>query len=269
MLDRTMLQSRGVTVSGRGEGVSSPSSIIVSALFLGIVALAASWGMARAVTYLTGGAEPAWMDIFMNYSTMMAVTLVLVLASSLGDPSGFGFVLPRRGSYGSCVTWGLVLGVAATVVMLLTQTGGTGVMQGLSFLQILLLIWIFAAVAEEVLFRGYVQGYMEPLRGYGFRAFGLRFSLPVVVTAVFFSLMHLILLTTGAPVLAVYVTMVFTFFLGLVAGYHRERSGSVLPPITAHVSFNVGGVIGGIIFVMAQVIFFGKSAEEVARIITG
>jgi membrane protease YdiL (CAAX protease family) len=249
--------------------VPSPSSIIISALFLGIVALVAAWGTSRAVTYLTEGTSPPWVSVLVNYSTMLAVTLILVLASSLGDPSGFGFVVPRRGSYGVCVTWGLLLGVIATVVMLVSGAGSIRVMEGLGFWQMVLLVWLFASVAEEVLVRGYVQGYLEPLRGYGFHAFGMWFSVPVILSALFFSCMHLVLLTTGTGFGAIYVVMVFTFFLGLVAAYHREKSLSVLPPIAAHIAFNIGGVIGAMLFVIAQIVVFGRSAAEVARIVVG
>jgi membrane protease YdiL (CAAX protease family) len=251
------------------QGSSSPSSIIISALFLGVVALTAAWGTSRAVAYLTEGVAPPWTSIFVNYSMMLAVTLVLVLASSMGDPTGFGFVLPRRGSYGLCVTWGLVLGIAATIVMLFAGTGGVSVMGGLGFWQMVLLVWIFASVAEEVLVRGYVQGYLEPLRGYGFTVFRMRFSLPVILSALFFSCMHLILLSTSTSPMAVYFIMLFTFFLGLVAAYHREKSESLLPPIAAHIFFNVGGVVGAMLFVIAQIVIFGRTAAEVARIITG
>jgi membrane protease YdiL (CAAX protease family) len=97
----------------------------------------------------------------------------------------------------------------------------------------------------------------------------MRFSVPVMLSALFFSCMHLVLIATGARPMAIYVVMVFTFFLGLVAAYQREKSDSVLPPIVAHISFNVGGVIGALLFVIAQLVIFGKSAQEVAKIIVG
>ena len=251
------------------RAVPSPSSIVVSALFLGIVVLVAAWGTSRAVAYLTEGTSPAWMSVFVNYSTMLAVTLILVLASSMGDPSGFGFALPRRGSFAPGVRWGLLLGVAATIVALLSGAGSASVMGGLGFWQMVLLVWVFASVAEEILVRGYVQSYLEPLRAYGFSAFGVRFSVPVLLSAIFFSCMHLVLLARGTSFQAVYIIMVFTFFLGLVAAYHSEKSDSVLPPIAAHMFFNIGGVIGAILFVILQIVIFGRSAAEVARIIVG
>jgi membrane protease YdiL (CAAX protease family) len=130
-------------------------------------------------------------------------------------------------------------------------------------------VWILASVAEEILVRGYVQSYLAPLMDRGFTVFRLRISLPVILSAVFFAAMHLILLTTGTSLLTTHIIVVFAFFLGLIAAYQRERTGSILPAITAHVSFNMGGVIGGAIYVILQIAVFGKTAAEVVRALRG
>jgi membrane protease YdiL (CAAX protease family) len=201
---------------------------------------------------------------------MLGVALIFVLASSMGDPSTFGFTRPRvAGGYGASITWGLTLGVIASLVNLLAGAGGIGPVQGLSFIQIVLLVWLLASVAEEVLVRGYVQSYMTPLVGHGFTVFRLRLSLPVMISALFFAAMHLVLLASGTSFLTTYLVIVFAFALGLVAAYQRERTGSILPPIAAHISFNIGGMIGGIIFVILQIALFGKSAAEVTKAIGG
>jgi membrane protease YdiL (CAAX protease family) len=162
-----------------------------------------------------------------------------------------------------------VLGVVASIVNLMAGAGRLGPMQGLSFLQIVLLVWLLASVAEEVLVRGYVQSYMAPLSGRGFSVFRLRISVPVIVSALFFAAMHLVLLASGTSFLTTYIVIVFAFALGLVAAYQRERTGSVLPPIAAHISFNVGGVLGGVIYVIVQIALFGKTAVEVTKAIGG
>jgi membrane protease YdiL (CAAX protease family) len=246
------------------------ASLIISAIFLGLVTLAAGWGAARAVEFHSMQGLPQWMGIFINYAIMLGVALIFVLASSMGDPSTFGFTRPRvAGGYGSAITWGLTLGVIASIVNLTAGAGRIGPVQGLSFLQIVLLVWLLASVAEEVLVRGYVQSYMTPLVDRGFTVFRLRFSVPVIISALFFAAMHLILLASGTSFLTTYIVVVFAFVLGLVAAYQRERTGSVLPPIAAHISFNVGGMIGGIIFVIIQIALFGKSAVEVTKAIGG
>ena len=246
------------------------TSLVVSAVFLGIVVLVAAWGSSRAVQYLAIDGAPAWMSLFVNYAIMLAVSLILVLASSMGDPSRFGFTRPKvRGGYGAGITWGLVLGTMASFVSLAARVGGMSPLKGLGFVQIVLLVWILASVAEEVLVRGYIQGYLSTLMDRGFTVFRMRISLPVLLSALFFAAMHLILLTTATSFLLTYIIVVFAFFLGLIAAYQRERTGSLLPAITAHVSFNVGGVIGGAIYVILQIAVFGKTAVEVVRTLRG
>ena len=100
-----------------------------------------------------------------------------------------------------------------------------------SLLPPLLLMALFGNLLEEVLFRGYFQGYLEkhvtPLRA----ALG---------SGVFFAVCHTFLATTvtalGAPIL------VFTLFEGTIAGLVRMRMG-VLPAALAH---------GGAIFLLAS-----------------
>lgn len=245
-------------------------SIIISAVFLGIVALFAAWGCSRAVEYLSPHGSPAWIGLFMSGTVMLAVSLILVLASSMGDPTGFGFTRPAvGGGYGAGIAWGLILGFCASALNLLAGGDGLSPVQGLGFVQVVLLVWVLASVSEEVLVRGYVQSYLQSLTRMGFTVFRLRMSLPVILSALFFSAMHLVLLTTATPFITVYTVLVFTFFLGLVTAYQRERTGSILPAVIAHMSFNVGGMIGGIAFVILQVALMGKTAVEVIGALGG
>jgi len=249
---------------------SDATSLVISAIFLGIVVLFAAWGSSRAVQNLAAEGSPEWMSVFVNYAIMLAVSLILVLASSTGDPSRFGFTRPKvGGGYRAGIIWGIILGALASSVTLTARAGGVNPLKGLSFVQIVLLVWILASVAEEILVRGYVQSYLEPLTDRGFSVFRLRISLPVIISAVFFAVMHIILLATGTSFLTTYIIVAFAFFLGLVAAYQRERTGSILPAIAAHVSFNIGGVIGGAIYVIIQIAVFGRTAVEVTRTLSG
>ncbi len=249
---------------------SDATSLVISAVFLGIVVLFAAWGSSRAVQNLAAEGSPEWMSVFVNYAVMLAVSLILVLASSMGDPSRFGFTRPKvGGGYRAGIIWGIILGVLASSVTLTARAGGVNPLKGLSFIQIVLLVWILASVAEEILVRGYVQSYLEPLTDRGFSVLQLRISLPVIISAVFFAVMHIILLATGTSFLTTYIIVAFAFFLGLVAAYQRERTGSILPAIAAHVSFNIGGVIGGAIYVIIQIAVFGRTAVEVTRALSG
>ena len=57
--------------------------------------------------------------------------------------------------------------------------------------------------------------------------------------------------------------------LGLVAARQRERTGSIMPAVATHVAFNVGGAIGGILFVISQVVLLGRALEDVLRSVSG
>ena len=76
-----------------------------------------------------------------------------------------------------------------------------------------------APVAEEIIFRGFLQGYLRRLFPAG-RA--------ILVSALAFAFFH-------QPAHAA----VAVFFLGLILGYQRERTRSLLAPILTHVFFNL------------------------------
>ena len=93
--------------------------------------------------------------------------------------------------------------------------------------------------------RGLIQGALDAWKNVGITLFGRHLSLPVLVGAVAFGLMHIALSTMGAGTGQVIVTVLFAFLLGLVAGYYRETSGSLLPAIIVHMSGNIGGSLAG------------------------
>lgn len=77
---------------------------------------------------------------------------------------------------------------------------------------------VAAALLEEGIFRGYVQGLLHPYGG----------RLAIVVTSVLFALMH----ASAWELPAV-------FLLSLMLGYVREVSGSVRPCVALHLANNV------------------------------
>ena len=95
------------------------------------------------------------------------------------------------------------------------------------------IIYNFIAVAffEELFFRGYLQGRFE---GYAKRSFiGARtaFWLPIVVTAFLFALAHV--------AVDLDPTRMAVFFPGLLFGWLRARTGTLIAPILSHGCANV------------------------------
>jgi membrane protease YdiL (CAAX protease family) len=143
---------------------------------------------------------------------------------------------------------GFLLGVFTSIVALLTgNTGMSKVLSQYSFPQLVLWIWIISSVSEELFCRGWFQGQLS--------SWALdkdettRFRNVVLPSAVLFGGMHLPLLWSGVGLGTALLIVTATTLLGLLCADARERTGSILPACGSHISFNVGGVIGGIIYV--------------------
>jgi membrane protease YdiL (CAAX protease family) len=136
----------------------------------------------------------------------------------------------------------------AFVIGLLLPEDSFAILDDLTPLQQVALVWIYASVAEEVLTRGLVQSFLKPVAYRGLTLRRLRLSLPVLVSALFFGAMHLMLLTLGIPLAGVLLIVTFACAVGLVAGYYREQTGSLAPAILTHGFANATGSVLGWIF---------------------
>lgn len=109
--------------------------------------------------------------------------------------------------------------------------------------QFFLFVFIYASVAEEFLFRGFLQNILNPLKNKGMKVFKRHISLPVIIGAVTFSLAHLVLIASGAGTFFLIRTLIFTFILGLIAGYNQEKHNNNAYAILVHIGGNLMGLI--------------------------
>lgn len=109
-----------------------------------------------------------------------------------------------------------------------------------TFLHQVLFIWIWSSLAETVLTRGLLQSYLTPLGHLKVTLASIPISLPVLVSALFFSAMHLGLLRKFTPSFVVAI-LFDTLIVGLVAAHYREKSGSLVPAVLAHMMGNIIG----------------------------
>jgi membrane protease YdiL (CAAX protease family) len=114
-----------------------------------------------------------------------------------------------------------------------------------SILQIIIFIWFYASICEELLTRGLIQGFLAPVVKYGFTIGKFRISVPIIVAALFFGFMHMGLLTLGASKLTVFVAVLSAIILGVIGGYYREKTESIIPAMIVHMLFNIWGTIIG------------------------
>ena len=109
-------------------------------------------------------------------------------------------------------------------------------------LSMIISVWIYASVIEEVFYRGLCQSLLERWRQYSFPFFRVRISLPVILLALAFGLGHLCLSCMFSGIF-LWQIIVSCTALGLIAGYYREKTGSLIPAIVAHSTANIVGCI--------------------------
>jgi membrane protease YdiL (CAAX protease family) len=212
---------------------------VLPALILGFAALLVG---AIFVSFTGSGRPgPTWLPPALNHTGMLLGSLALILILSRGRPAAYGLRLPGRFPAAAIVLLTLGITGLASVVNAILPGAGLTFTAGYTFAQTVLGVWIFASVAEETLTRGLVQGHLAPLADRAIAIGRLRLSLPVIAGAVFFGAMHLALFTMGIDASTVLQIVAFAFVVGLVAGYARERSGSVLPAMLVHTLANAGG----------------------------
>ncbi|MEZ0396881.1 MAG: CPBP family intramembrane glutamic endopeptidase [Anaerolineales bacterium] len=94
----------------------------------------------------------------------------------------------------------------------------------------------FLGLGEELLFRGYIQSRLNAAFGKPFRFFGVNWGWGIVIASALFGLMHI--LNLGSLVSGhwqlVWWWGFWTFFGGLVLGFVREKSGSIVAPMILH-----------------------------------
>lgn len=102
----------------------------------------------------------------------------------------------------------------------------------------MVMIFLWAAVGEELFYRGYMQGTLETHIG---------FNRAMLISAAFFALRHatqLLLLWPDYPVIAALAWMTFSFAFGLAMSYLYRRTNSLTLPIFVHFILNTIPLLG-------------------------
>lgn len=95
---------------------------------------------------------------------------------------------------------------------------------------------LFVGFGEEIIFRGYIQSRLNEAFGKPFQFFGVPFGWGVVIASALFGLTHVGIIASLISRQAdlQWAWGLWTFFGGLVFGFVREKSGSVLAPALLH-----------------------------------
>ncbi len=226
-------------------------NIIIKALLriiIGIILIMVVLNIEAAVTtilqnYPDSILSGIWLKGLISFSAGMAVTLLLILLLSRGRLSSYGFRVPTNMPLLRIFLLGLGVGIVANITAALLPGEGLTFMEDYPFLYIVIFVWIYRSIYEEILMRGLVQSFLSPLKEFGFVVYKVRISLPVLLSALFFALIHIMLLTMGVDIFTVLGIVVFGFILGIIAGYYRELTDSLIPAVVVHALFNISGNI--------------------------
>lgn len=192
---------------------------------------------------------------FPNFALSGSIILVLavVLIVAFRNQLDYRIAVPKFNQIWEPVLIGLlttiVLNLLTGIVTLIIsgRVEGHPALENMSVLQYVLFGFILAPVAEEHLFRGFLQNYLKPLGDKGITVFHRRISLPVLIAALVFSLCHLGLLASGVGAVFMIRTALSAFILGTIAGYFQEKYNNIVPAILVHMAGNLLGVLAVIL----------------------
>lgn len=175
---------------------------------------------------------------------MLIFSILFILILNKGSLKGYGFNWSLNFPLTKIVFISLAFGFLSYLIGSLFNASASNMPSlEFTFLEEILYIWILASICEEVFTRGLIQGYLSPLKQFGIKFFKYHLSLPVLIGAILFGVMHFGLLAVGVHFLTVMNIVAFGILLGLIAGYHKEKTNSLIPAIIVHICFNIGANI--------------------------
>jgi membrane protease YdiL (CAAX protease family) len=188
---------------------------------------------------------------FATHSLMLFFSIILIYG--LRKHVDYKISLPRFKETLKPILFGILTAIIINIsmVMITKILGGRieahPALTKMSPLQIFVFVFIYASIAEEILFRGFLLNILKPLQTKGMLIFRRNISISVIISAVAFGLGHLILITTGVSGLFLLRIVVFTTVLGLIAGYYQEKYNNNAFAIIVHMAGNLMGVIGALL----------------------
>jgi membrane protease YdiL (CAAX protease family) len=184
--------------------------------------------------------SPDWLSAFVTHTFMWLLSIFIIIILTKGKIGEYGFTRGRFRLTGKIFLWVIPTAVLSVMGFFASRAGqDVKEVLELSYLEDIVFVWIYASICEEVFTRGLLQSFLSPLAGYGIRlSKRLRLSLPVLFSGLFFGMMHIVAISKLGP-----SVIVFASALGIVAGYYREKTESLIPAIIIHALFNVGGML--------------------------
>jgi len=231
-----ILKGAGLLIYAWKIVVALLAVMVIFSLSSMIPAMLQSSGLIAPGSFFT----PAWTHLL-----MALFSFLIIILHGTGKFADFGLRSCTLDDFRAPLLWALIGGVFIQFILYLIVPSFIGKSVGpsadYSLLQTILFVWILASFAEEILFRGLIQGLLSPLSHWRFSLGAISLSMPVIIAALLFGLVHLGLLTVKVEAKYVLVIVAGAVVVGLVAGFFREKTWSLWPAVAVHALFNITG----------------------------
>ena len=187
------------------------------------------------------------------HTLMFSLSIIAIVL--LKKYVNFQISIPRLKRIIKPILFGFLASVITNMIMMsiIVSTNGTDNTElqiptsSMSVLQIFIFVFIYASIAEEMLFRGFLLNFLNPLKNKGIKFFKRKISIPIIISAIMFGLSHLILLDPERNNILVLGIVISASILGIIAGYYQEKYKNNAYAILVHMAGNLMGVIGTIV----------------------
>jgi membrane protease YdiL (CAAX protease family) len=132
-----------------------------------------------------------------------------------------------------------------------------------TFFEILFSVTMIAPIAEEIMFRGFIQGVLQ--KNYALNENKTRIKIIIVITTLLFTIAHVRYIVYTEPLQWI-LSLLGILITSLYLGYLRNKHQSIIPSIFAHFGFNLSwivvGPITGLMVIIFQPVGFGKMQQQ-------
>ena len=195
-------------------------------------------------------------DSFISLSIMLLLSIIAIYG--MRKYMTYKFSLPKFKNVLKPIAIGIIATIAINLFMSIVSKLIVGTIDvhpallTLNPIQLLLFVFIYASIVEEVLFRGFLLNLLKPLKTHGVNLFNRKISFSVIISALAFGLAHLALITTGVDAVFLVRVVLFASSLGLVAGYYQEKYDNNAFAIVVHMAGNSLAVIATFMMSMSS-----------------
>jgi membrane protease YdiL (CAAX protease family) len=192
----------------------------------------------------SGPPNEMWRSSIIVSPIISIFAMVFIAVASVGNLVEWGFIIPTNDVVLIFIIVGLLAAIPATVLEELSKSPNSkskGTVTRNNLGAYIVLVIIFASIAEELLFRGFLQQIIDKMFLISIDINGGHLTSGAIVGALLFGFVHAMpakMMGNKVPPL-----VLAAFLLGITAGIGLATSGSILMPIIIHMEFNIVGAI--------------------------